>query len=90
MTTHHAARLARLTLRTIAATIHVIVADPRLALHLGYVLRHTGSCLGKCTPACANCMTRRLAAAQGFQPTERQRRLLLLAAAPVRQAMRES
>lgn len=73
----------------IAATVRVIAADPSLAFHLGYVLRHTGHCLGKCTPACADCMTRRLAALQGFQPTERQRQLLLLAVAPVRQALRE-
>jgi hypothetical protein len=88
MTPRHALKLARLTVGTVAATIRVIAADPRLAFHLGYVIRHTGPCLGKCSPACSDCMNRRLAAVQGYQPTPRQQQLLLMAAAPVRDALR--
>lgn len=87
MTPRHALKLARLTIGVVAATVRVIAADPSLALHLGRVIRRTGPCLGQCSPVCTDCMSRRLAAIQGYQPTPRQQQLLLMAAAPVRDAL---
>lgn len=89
MTPSRFLRLARMTVGVIAATVRVIVSDPRLAPHLGRVIRRTGPCLGKCSPACVECMSRRLEAIQGYQPTPRQQQLLHLAAAPVRDALRQ-
>jgi hypothetical protein len=75
----------------ILAMVRVASRDPLLATRLGRVMRMSGSdCMGQCSAHCTHlCLGHSLSRVQGYRPTPQQRRLLAIAASPVRKALRE-